>query len=159
MRVDITTKPRRIASRGIVETTVSGRKLASLMTAGAVALALALGAAIPAKADNRNDLAKALLGALVVGVLVNELGDKSNASPRVVTPEPVRSNRVPAVCAITIDGAKQSVTLYAESCLRREGIEGRLPRSCASTARIFGRDDRVYSVQCLRNAGFRVSSR
>jgi hypothetical protein len=157
MRIDTTTKPRRIASKGIAETTHSGRRLASMMTGGAVALALALGATFPAKADRKDDLAKALVGALVVGVIAKELNDKpKHGSPRVITPEPVRSDRVPAVCAITIDGAKQSVTLYTESCLRREGIEGRLPR-CANSARIFGRDDRVYSVQCLRNAGFRVS--
>jgi hypothetical protein len=76
-----------------------------------------------------------------------------------VPPEPVRTNRVPAVCAITIDGAQQSVTLYPESCLRREGFDRRLPRSCANQASVFGRDDRVYSAQCLRDAGFRVSGR
>ena len=125
-------------------------------------LALALGAAMPAKADNRNDLARALLGALVVGVIVNELNDKRRAAPpviapRVVAPEPVRSNRVPAVCAITVDGAERSVTLYPESCLRREGFDRRLPRNCANSASVFGRDDKVYSAQCLRDAGFRVS--
>lgn len=162
MSVDIQTKPRHFASRGITETTVSGRRFASMMTGGAVALALALGAALPAKADKKDDLAKALLGALVVGVIVNELNDKPKAAPvvpRVVTPEKARSNRVPAVCAITIDGADRSVTLYPESCLRREGFDRRLPRNCANRASIFGRDDRVYSAQCLRDAGFRVSGR
>jgi hypothetical protein len=164
MSIDATRRPRRIASRGIAETTVSGRRFASMVTAGAVALALALGAALPAKADRKDDLAKALLGALVVGVIVNELNTKPKpppavVSPPVVKPEPARSNRVPAVCAITVDGAERSVTLYPESCLRREGFDRRLPRSCANSATVFGRDDRVYSAQCLRDAGFRVSSR
>jgi hypothetical protein len=162
MSFNIRTKPRHFASRGIAETTVSGRRFASMMTGGAVALALALGAAMPAKADRKDDLAKALLGALVVGVIVNELKDKPKAAPvvpQVVTPEPVRTNRVPAVCAITIDGAERSVSLYPESCLRREGFDRRLPRSCATQANIFGRDDTVYSTQCLRDAGFRVSTR
>lgn len=159
--------PRHFASQGVAETTLSGRRLAGMLTAGAVVLALALGAAMPAKADNRNDLAKALLGALVVGVIVNELNDKRRAAPRVVAPrvvappvvapEPVRSNRVPAVCAITVDGAERSVTLYPESCLRREGFDRRLPGNCANSASVFGRDDKVYSAQCLRDAGFRVS--
>jgi hypothetical protein len=155
------TKPRRIASRAVTETTISGRRFASLMTGGAVVLALALGTALPAKAD-RNDLAKALLGALVVGVIVNELNDTPKAAPvapPVVKAELVRSSRVPAVCAISIDGARQSVTLYPESCLRREGFDRRLPRNCANQASIFGRDDTVYSAQCLRDAGFRVSGR
>jgi hypothetical protein len=169
MSFDIRKGPRRIASRGIVETTTSGRRFAGMVTAGAVALALALGAALPAKADRKDDLAKALLGALVVGVIVNELNDKSKSAPRVVTPlpfvpepvapAPVRMNRVPAICAITIDGAERSVTLYPESCLRREGFDRRLPRGCANQASVFGRDDRVYSAQCLRDAGFRVSGR
>ena len=154
-------KPRRIASRGIPETTISGRRLASMMTGGAIALALALGAALPAKAE-KDDLAKALLGALVVGVIVNELADKPKAgrpAPPANKPQPVGSNRVPAVCAITIDGAARSVTLYPESCLRREGINRQLPRTCATQASIFGRADRVYSTQCLRDAGFRVPRR
>jgi hypothetical protein len=160
MSPDKMSKPRRVASRRIPETTLSGRRFASLMTGGAIALALALGTAFPAKAD-KDDLAKALLGALVIGVIVNELNDKPKSAPvvpPVLAPEPVRSSRVPAVCAITIDGARQSVTLYSDSCLRREGFDRRLPRNCASKASIFGRDDRVYSAQCLRDAGFRVSA-
>lgn len=152
-------KSRRIASRGVSETTISGRRFAGLMTGGAVALALVLGTALPAKAD-KDDLAKALLGALVVGVIVKELNDKPKAAPvmpPVLAPEPVRSSRVPTVCAITIDGAKRSVTLYPESCLRREGFDRRLPLDCANKASIFGRSDRVYSAQCLRESGFRVS--
>ncbi len=156
MTTTFKTKPRQIASRGIAESGVSGRRFAGMVTAGAVALALVLGAALPAKADKKNDLAKALLGALVVGVIVNELNDKPKPAP-VVTPEPVASRRVPSVCAISIDGAERSVTLYPESCLRREGFDHRLPRGCGNTARVFGRDDRVYSAQCLRDAGFRVS--
>ncbi len=148
--------PRRIASRGIAESGVSGRRFAGTLTMGAVAFAMVLGAAMPVKADKKNDLAKALLGALVVGVIVNELTDKPKPAP-VVTPQPVKSLRVPAVCAISIDGADRSVTLYPESCLRREGFDHRLPRGCANTARVFGRDDKVYSAQCLRDAGFRVS--
>lgn len=156
MMTELKTKPRRIAAHGIAETTLTGRRFAGLMTAGAVAVALVLGAAMPAKADKKDDLAKALLGALVVGVIVNELTDKPKPAP-LPAPEPVKSKRVPAVCAITIDGAERSVSLYPESCLRREGFDYRLPRGCANSARIFGRDDRVYSAQCLRDAGFRVS--
>ena len=146
--------PRRIASSAMRETGLSGRRLAGMITAGAVAFALVLGAALPARADRKDDLAKALIGALIVGAIVNELNDKSD--PR---PEPVKSRRVPAVCAISIDGAERSVTLFPESCLRREGFDHRLPRGCANSARIFGKDDRVYSAQCLRDAGFRVSGR
>ena len=157
MNVEFRSKSHTIASRGIGETGTSGRRFAAMLTGAALVLALVLGAAMPAKADKKDDLAKALIGALVVSVIVNELNDKPK--PPVVQPEPVRQNRVPSVCAISIDGAERSVSLYSENCLHREGFDARLPRGCANDARIFGRDDRVYSAQCLRDAGFRLSGR
>lgn len=150
-----TSKSYRIAARGITETTLSGRKLATMITGGAAVLALVLATAIPARAE-KNDLTKALIAALVVGVIANELKDKDKPVP---LPEPVKSKRVPAICAISIDGADRSVTLYPESCLREEGFTYRLPRQCANGATIFGERDRVYSAQCLREAGFRVTGR
>lgn len=150
-----TSKSYRIAARGITETTLSGRKLATMITGGAAVLALVLATAIPARAE-KNDLTKALIAALVVGVIANELKDKDKPVP---LPEPVKSKRVPAICAISIDGADRSVTLYPESCLREEGFTYRLPRNCANGATIFGERDRVYSAQCLREAGFRVTGR
>ena len=151
----------RIASTGIGETTLSGRRLATMVTGGAAALALVLATAIPVKAE-KNDLAKALIAALVVGAIAHELKDKDKPAPVPVPlpePEPVKSGRVPSVCAISIDGAERSVTLYPESCLRDEGFDYRLPRHCANTATIFGERDRVYSAQCLKDAGFRVTGR
>jgi hypothetical protein len=159
MSVEFRSKSHSIASRGIAETGTSGRRFATALTGGAVVLALVLGAAMPAKADNKDNLAKALISALVVGTIATDLDAKPKPPPVVVAPEPVKQNRVPAVCAISIDGAERSVSLYSESCLRREGFDQRLPRGCANEARIFGREDRVYSAQCLRDAGFRLSGR
>lgn len=158
MSVDFRARPQRIAPNGISETTLSGRRFAAILTGGAAALAVVLATAIPAKADKKDDLAKALIAALVVGAIASELKDKDRPAP-VPVPEPVRSKRVPTVCAISIDGADRSVTLYPESCLRSEGFDYRLPRGCANAATIFGERDRVYSAQCLRDAGFRVSAR
>ncbi|MCX7286390.1 MAG: hypothetical protein NTW20_02200 [Rhodobacterales bacterium] len=151
-------RPRRLFSSGAAERGVQPRRFAALVTGGAVAVALVLGAALPAKADSKDDLAKALIAALVVGALVNELTDEPRARP-VLKPAPARYGTVPSICAITIDGSKKSVTLFAESCLRAKGFENQLPQGCANTARIFGRFDRVYSEQCLHDAGFRVSRR
>jgi hypothetical protein len=156
MSAEFKSRSHRVSSQGIAESGTQPRRLATLLTGGAVALALVLGAAMPAKADRKDDLAKALLGALVVGVIVNELNDKPKPLPQ---PEPVKRPRVPVVCEISIDGAERSVSLYSENCLRREGFDYRLPRGCANSARVFGRDDRVYSAQCLRDAGFRLSGR
>lgn len=162
MSVEYRSKSHRIASNGISETSLTGRRFAAMLTGGAAALALVLATAIPAKADKKDDLAKALIAALVVGVIAHELKDKDKPAPvpvPVPVPEPVKSKRVPSVCAISIDGAERSVTLYPESCLRAEGFDYRLPRGCANSATIFGERDRVYSAQCLRDAGFRISGR
>ena len=159
MSVDFTSKSYRVASGGISESTLSGRRLAAMITGGAAALALVLATAIPARAE-KNDLAKALIAALVVGAIAHELKDKDKPVPLPIPePEPVKSKRVPSICAISIDGAERSVTLYPESGLREEGFDYRLPRHCANGATIFGERDRVYSAQCLRDAGFRVTSR
>lgn len=133
---------------------LSARGLATILTGGAVVLALILATAIPAKADKKDDLAKALIAAVVIGAIANELKDRPEPVP---VPLPVKHPRVPSVCAISIDGVERSVTLFAESCLRAEGFNYTLPRGCANGASIFGERDRVYSAQCLRDAGFKVS--
>jgi hypothetical protein len=162
MSVEFKSKSHRIASQGITETTLSGRRFAAMITGGAAALALVLATAIPAKADKKDDLAKALIAALVVGAIAHELSDKDKPAPvpvPVPVPEPVKNKRVPSVCAISIDGTDRSVTLFPESCLRAEGFDYRLPRGCANGATIYGERDRVYSARCLRDAGFRVTGR
>jgi hypothetical protein len=160
MSVAFRSKSHRIASQGVSETTLTGRRFAAMVTGGAAALALILATAIPAKADKKDDLAKALIAALVVGAIAHELNDRDKPAPvPAPVPEPVKNKRVPSICAISIDGADRSVTLYPESCLRAEGFDYRLPRGCANSATIYGERDRVYSAQCLRDAGFRVSGR
>ena len=159
MTIEFRSKSHRISSKGISETNLSGRRFAAMLTGGAAALALVLATAIPARAD-KNDLTKALIAALVVGVIAHELKDNKKPGPAPLPePEPVKSKRVPSVCAISIDGADRSVTLYSEGCLREEGFDYRLPRDCANSATIFGERDRVYSAQCLRDAGFRITGR
>ena len=102
------TKSHRIASTGVAESGMQPRRFATLMTGGAVAFALVLGAALPAKADKKDDLAKALIAALVVGAIAHELKDKPKPAP---APEPVKQPRVPGVCEIAIDGADRSGSL------------------------------------------------
>ncbi|NHB76430.1 hypothetical protein [Rhodobacter calidifons] len=153
MSAEFRSKSHIIPSHGISESTMTGRRFTAMLTGGAAALALVLATAIPARADKKDDLAKALVAALVVGAIAHELKDNRKPAPQ---PEPVSSKRVPSVCAISIDGADRSVSLYPESCLRAEGFRHRLPRGCSNGATIFGERDRVYSAQCLRDAGFRV---
>ena len=92
---------------------------------------------------------------LVIGLIANSLDDKPKHHPAPL-PEPARHRRVPAVCAIEIEGSSgDRVAVYPEKCLRREGFTYQLP-DCARNVRIYGKRDRIYPASCLRNAGFRV---
>lgn len=133
-------------------------KATTRLTAGAAALAVIFGLALPAPARaDSDDLAKALIGALVVGAIIHETKKKDKPAPE---PEPVwskkkhKKDRIPSYCAISIDGERRNVTLYPESCLLDAGVRGDLPRQCASRATIFGQRDRVYGDDCLASAGY-----
>ena len=142
---------------------ISPNRLAGYITAGAVTLSLILATALPARAGDRgDDLAKALIAAVVIGAIIHET-KRDDPAPAPV-PEPVRKKkghfnhgpdkRIPAVCALQFEGDLSGDTYYPERCLRREGVRGRLPASCAKDARIYGKHDRIYSERCLRRAGF-----
>lgn len=122
------------------------------LTAATVAVSVMLASAAPSYADKKgDDIAKALAAALIIGAIVNGI-DNNKPKP---APEPVRQKRVPSVCAIEIDSDHgRSVTVYTESCLRGEGFR-RLP-DCGRSVRIYGQRDRIYSAQCLRDAGYRA---
>ena len=65
---------------------------------------------------------------------------------------------MPNICAIEIDSDQgYPVTVYSENCLHDEGFDYRLP-NCGRSVRIYGERDRIYSAQCLRDAGFRVNA-
>ena len=85
---------------GLARPALSGRRLRrDDLTGGAAALALVLATAMPAKADKKDDLAKALIAALVVGAIAHELKDKDKPAPLPSPcPSPNRSSpkRVPS---------------------------------------------------------------
>jgi len=62
MSLEVRRRPRHIVSQGIAETPMSGRRLAGMITAGAFAMAVTPRKAPPAKADRKDDLARALIG-------------------------------------------------------------------------------------------------
>ena len=139
------------------------KKVMSGLTALAVAGSLVLASAVPSHADRRGDnLAKALAAAIVLGLIVNN-ANKGNAHPAPAPipkplPVPVKKPRVPNICAIEIDSDQgYPVTVYSENCLQDEGFDYRLP-NCGRSVRIYGERDRIYSAQCLRDAGFRVNA-
>ncbi len=134
--------------------------LTALAVALAVALALILASVVPSHADKRgDDLAKALAAALIIGAIINHV-DKKNPPAPAPQPTHVRRPRVPSVCAMEIghNNGQDWTIVYPERCLREEGFSYRLPE-CGRTVRIQGHRQRVYSEQCLRNAGFRIGGR
>jgi hypothetical protein len=142
----------------------SSRRLVAIVAAAATALGLLAGTAIPARADN-DDLAKALAALAIVGIIAHQANKNRNratvyqpVAPQPPQPQPARTTRVPAACAIEISGNSGTATVFGERCLREQGFTWRLPQYCARSARIYGQNDRIYSDQCLRDAGFRVSA-
>lgn len=171
---------KKIASETLAETaTALGRRakppatpvkrIADVAIAMLVSVGLLAASATPSMADRRGDnFAKAIGAALVLGLLINSLDNKPKAKPAPKpapkpTPKPKPRHEaiptVPAICAIEIDSSQgQAVTVFSEACMLREGFDYRLP-NCARNVRIYGRSDRVYSEQCLSDAGFRTRSR
>lgn len=153
----------RIARTDVADRRTSPRRLTGMITAGAAALALLLATTLPVRAGGRDDdLAKALIAALVIGVIVHEARKDDYVAPPAPAPEPVRKKkkkkhfvapRIPAVCALEFEGEHRDVIVYPERCLIEEGVS-HLPRECARKARIYGEWDRIYGERCLREAGF-----
>ena len=132
------------------------KRLMGGLTVLAVALALIAATAVPSRADKRSDnIAKVIVGALIVGAIVNEV-NKGKRKPPV---HPADSRRVPGACAIEIESASQPrpVVVYGGTCLRDHGLT-RLP-ACGRGATIYGRAERLYSPDCLRGAGFTLPRR
>ena len=137
------------------------KRQANILVIMLMAISLLAATAMPSHADKRGDnLAKVIAGALVIGLIAKTIDDnkdrnrhKPQPAPQ---PQPSYQPRVPAVCAISIDSdSGNPVTMYSENCLYRQGFDYRLP-NCARNVRIYGETDRIYSAQCLRDAGFRL---
>ncbi len=133
------------------------KRQANILIVLLMSIALLAATAMPSHAERRdNDLAKIIAGALVIGLIAKSIDDNKDRHKPRPQPQPVYEPRVPSICAISIDSnSGQPVTMYSQKCLRREGFDYRLP-NCARDVRIYGEADRVYSAQCLRDAGFRL---
>jgi len=144
----------------------------AVLTAGVLAVSVMLSSTVPVRAEaSDRDLVAALVALGVIGVIVSEANRKKSArkvvqhAPHWHTPipqhaqpqhpQPQRGRPVPEACAIEIeDRNHRNVVVYTATCLRDYGI-ARLPDRCARVIRFYGREDRIYSEGCLREAGFR----
>lgn len=134
------------------------KRQANIFVVLLMAISLLAATAMPSHADKRGDnLAKLIAGALVIGLIANSIDNNNKHKPKPQPqPQPVYQPRVPAICAISIDSdSGNPVTMYSENCLYGQGFDYRLP-NCARNVRIYGETDRIYSAQCLRDAGFRL---
>lgn len=125
----------------------------TLLVAAVAALAMLAASAMPARAERNNETLKAIAAIAAIALIAKAVKDnkRRHATP---APTPVRSPLVPGVCAIEIGSGHGSVTGFAERCMREEGFNYRLPAGCATSIRIYGRLDKFYPEQCLRDAGF-----
>ncbi|EEW26806.1 hypothetical protein [Rhodobacter ferrooxidans] len=133
---------------------VQNRFFAGLAIA-ATTLGLLTATALPARADRESDnMAKALAGLAVIGIIVNDAQKPNRRTPGIQPAQVVMT--LPRVCAMPIDGLRHEDTAYAERCLRDEGVNARLPRACAHDVRIGRHRDRVYAENCMLDAGFEI---
>lgn len=133
-------------------------RVTTVLVAAVVSLAMIVASALPARADrNNDDLLKAIAAIAAIALISKAVKDnKRRHAP--APPAPVQVPRVPGVCAIEIGSGYGSVTGYGERCLREEGFNYRLPEDCATSIRIYGRADRFFPEQCLRDAGFTIGA-
>lgn len=136
----------------------------------AAAAAVVVAGARPTLADEDSDnLAKIIVGGLIVGAIVNDMQHRDGDRPQYDDGDYYRSGdyydgdrykardrhrrSIPQDCAITIDSRDRGrVTLYGGRCLRDYGYRN-LP-DCGRSVRIYGQRDKLFSAQCLRRAGF-----
>jgi hypothetical protein len=144
-------------------------------TLGLLAAALALmtaAAAVPARAGDRDDIAKALAAIAAIAIIAGAAGaaDRDDRDDRAPwhhggghggvhggghghPPKPDRwRGEIPAYCAVDLRHSRG--TWYAGRCLREAGLR-RLPERCAEIVRWHHRDVTVYPERCLVDAGFR----
>lgn len=124
----------------------------AIFIAGVTAFAMIIASGLPARAErNNNDALKALAAIAAIALIAKAVKDNKR---RHAPPVPVQLPRVPGICAIEIGSGTGSFTGFSERCLREEGFNYRLPQGCATNIRIYGRLDKFYPDQCLRDAGF-----
>ncbi|RAP40024.1 hypothetical protein BYZ73_17185 [Rhodovulum viride] len=137
----------------------------------AAALVFGTVGAAPARAADGSDVAKALLGATALFVIVNGIDRHTGKADRhdrhhVAPAPPPRADRfwrdrrpaarsVPARCISRVETRHGSRQVASDRCLRQAGLRD-LPRHCALPGR--GKRD-VYAMSCLADTGYRIGSR
>jgi len=154
------------------------RRFTATLAAAATALALMTAAAIPARAASGTDMTREFAAmseasgaslrptAIVPVHQTFHPGNSGYARGHGHGPHPgfghPRADRrpvLPAACAVELRHRRYSEVVYPERCLRRSGIDARLPRHCTTLINLRGRHVTALSQNCLLDAGFRTRGR
>jgi len=129
------------------------------MTTWVLVLGLAVTSATAAQAQIRDDqVARALLGALLLYGLSEALNDDNRSSrPKARAKAPAR-HLVPGKCAAVYDTAEGTRRIVRTSCLNKSyRYTKQLPSNCR--IRVFTTKGWIdgYRARCLRRAGFTIT--
>lgn len=141
----------------------AARRFTATVAAAATALALMTVAAVPARAGDRDDFAKAvaaLAAIAIIGTAINSRNDRRAPQHSYAPPNRYdRATVLPAQCAVQIRGYRQNEVVYPARCLRHAGIDRRLPARCEVDIQGRGQGRTAYEQNCLLQSGFREQGR
>jgi hypothetical protein len=122
------------------------RRMTMILAAAALALAGALAAASPARAQSTDDLVRFLLGAAAIAIIVRAIDEGHR-------PAYAGDRVLPAACLETIRLQGRQIDLYHRGCLRRAGYRG-LPGHCEVSYRTAQGRRHGYEARCMQRAGY-----
>jgi hypothetical protein len=153
-------------------------KMKSRLIALVSAAALAFGAAAPASAlsDQDRSALALILGAVVVGAIINDANKKKKRDdPPVVTRygndgwydnrhdddrdrwDRKHRRAIPAQCSFQVRGNYGRRDVVSARCLSEFGMGRNLPRDCAFDVRDGREIRRVYGARCLMDNGYKIA--
>ena len=149
------------------------------LTAGIVAATLVFTTALPtpaaAMSDKDRQLLTLLLGAVAVGVIVNESKKKKRESqaPVVTRRDNYRYDRrdrgwsrddrwrfrsLPGECVFSVRGLRGPRDVVSANCLKEFGVRRDLPAECRFDIEAGWGRRAVYGTRCLRRNGYQIAA-
>ncbi|MGB3148114.1 MAG: hypothetical protein WBA91_10215 [Paracoccaceae bacterium] len=143
------------------------RQFTAFVTAAALAMATVTAQPVLAKDQTAQDISKVLLGAAIIGLILNE-SKKNNRSTttsraRAVdwddgySKKRIRARTVPAECLMDVRINNRLREVVSSRCMREFGLSRGLPSVCAFDIRTSVGPRTVYGPKCLRDKGYRIA--
>lgn len=131
-------------------------RIIAAVAAGAVALSTALATPAAAWSEREQNALAAILGALAVGAIINDLDKDNNKRRHPPRNEPVRARVIPGECVYQVRTNRGMRDVVSPRCMDEFGLAHRLPAECAFDVRVKGKNRTVYGPRCLGQYGWRV---